>query len=183
MDPYVTLITTLASAALGGAVALVGVFLTNRGNTNRLLAQLDHDNRKKKEELLRDRGEELYELVDKWINGILGHYLSRMSVMREKISYNESLDIDAKQLQGKGINFGRIEMLIDVYFPQMRAQYDVVISRRTKANQYVAEHKFAYERGNTDGTKFLKPFTAAQVEMEAAADELKSLIVEQVRAV
>ncbi len=80
-DHYLTMVTALASAGVGAAVALLGVFLTNRSNTARLKIQLEHESRQRNTQLLRSRGEELYELSDKWLNKLAGYYLRRISVM------------------------------------------------------------------------------------------------------
>src|SRR5947199_72180 len=80
-DQYITTLTALASAVVGGAVALLAVFLTNRSNTARLVLQLDHESRQRKADLLRDRGEELYELTDKWLRKFAGYYLRRPFVL------------------------------------------------------------------------------------------------------
>jgi hypothetical protein len=183
VDQYTTLITALASAAVGGAVALVGVYFTNRGNTARLNAQLDHEVRRRREELLRTRGEELYELIDKWLHGLFGHYLSKAFVMQGKLTYDQALDLDLKNGKSSSGNFGRIEMLIDVYFPTLRQQYNLVISHREATNKHVIAHKLSYEKGQVDGTKFLQPFNTDQLALENAAEKLKAMIIEQVRAV
>jgi hypothetical protein len=181
MDTYINLITTLVAALVGGSIAFVGVLLTNRGNTERLRVQLAHDTGKSREELIRDRGEELYELTDKWGNQILIHYINRLRVMQGKLTFNQSLDLDIQHMQGSEVNFGRIEMLIDVYFPNLRSQYDSVITCRSRANEIMYEHKLAYEEGGNEGAAFIKPFVTAQFEMEVAVKSLKSLIIEQLR--
>ena len=162
---------------------MLGVFLTNKGNSERLSAQLEHETAKKRQELLRDRGEELYEIVDLWTGGIFGHFLTRLSVMHGKLTYNQALDIDAKSMEKRALKFGRIEMLVDVYLPELRADYDTVISLRDAANKIVTSHKFAYERGESDGRSFIKPFTEAQIAMEQFVKSFKASIAERVRAV
>lgn len=182
-ESYVTLITTLTSAGVGGAVALVGVYLTNKGNTARQDVQLAHQTQIERAELLRARGEELYELIDKWLNNLFGYYMVKASVMQGKLSYNDGLDLELKNGKTNSGNYGRIQMLIDVYFPAIREQYDCVLSLREATNKYVFLHKRAYERGETDGTAFLKPFTDNQLSLEAAAEKLKEAVIAQVRAV
>jgi hypothetical protein len=181
-ESYVTLITTLTSAGVGGAVALVSVYLTNKGNTVRQDAQLAHQAKIGHAELLRDRGEELYELIDTWLNGLFGSYMIKASIMQGKLTYNEGLDIELKNGKANSGNYGRIQMLIDVYFPAVREQCDRVLSLREATNKHVILHKRAYERGETDGTAFLKAFTTDQLSLEAAAEKLKEAVIEQVRA-
>lgn len=177
---YITLITALTSAAVGGAVALVGVLLTNRDNTARLHAQLDHEVRKRREDLLRARGEELYELVKIWLGGMFSHYLNTAFVMQGKLTFNQALHLQIKQGSDSRGNFWRIQMLVDVYFPALREEYKSVIAHRDAVNKQVIAHKRAYESGAHDGSEFLQPFTKAQLALEHAAEVLKAAIIEQV---
>ncbi len=74
-------------------------------------------------------------------------------------------------------------MLVDVYFPAVRAQYDRVIAGRGEINKVDAAHKHAYERGDTDGTPFLKPYVQAQRSIEESGESLKKRIIECIQAV
>jgi hypothetical protein len=57
-------------------------------------------------------------------------------------------------------------LLIDVYFPSLRPDYDKVIEARTKLNRIEGAFKRSYESGDIDGEPFLKPFVAAQLSIE-----------------
>jgi len=184
MDQYITLITALLSAALGGFVALVSVFFTNRGNTARLKIQLDSEERKRKQDLLRGRGEELYELIDKWSTALFSYYMALPLVLQGTLSYNELLDFQIKQSE-KGVdgNFARIEMLIDVYFPEVRSAYDDLIKGRDKINAIVLEHKRASQAGMVDSTVLAEQFNQRQSEVLQAAKKLKAQVLERIRAI
>jgi hypothetical protein len=76
MNPQlVTPIVSGISVIAGGLVALLGVALTNRGNTQRLRQQLDHDATQEKARIRRERGEELYQHTDKWTLSISTRFL------------------------------------------------------------------------------------------------------------
>jgi hypothetical protein len=181
-DPYLTLLTGLSSAAIGGALALLSVFLTNRSNTTRLKVQLDHEFQQRKSELLRNRGEELYELSDKWLQMLAGYYLRRCFVMQGKFTYNDCLDLDIKDGKEKSGNFGRIAMLIDVYFPSTRPAYDKIIESRTELNKIEGSYKRAYENGDVDGASFLTPYVKCQHSIEQAGENFKILVLEAIRS-
>ena len=53
-----------------GLAAFLGVMLTNRASYNKLKLENEIQNGKRQVELLRERGEELYVLCEKWANGI-----------------------------------------------------------------------------------------------------------------
>jgi hypothetical protein len=182
-DPYMTLITALLSGLLGGIIALISVFLTNRGHTTRLAMQFENDAGKRKEDLLRARGEELYELTDTWLNALFSYHTSTSFVIDERITYNEALDLQVKQGEKQAGNFARIEMLIDVYFPEARKTYDDLIVGRDKVNAIMIEHKRAYQDGILDKKRFLPPFKERQLEVLQAGKKLKTEILVCIRSI
>jgi hypothetical protein len=124
-DESLTLITALTSTTLGGVLTLVSVLLANRSSTARLNLQLDYEATQRKAQILRERGEELYVLTERWLNGLVaGYYLRRKSVMQGKLTYNECLDLEIADGKDNPVNFSRMELLIDVYFPSTREAYN-----------------------------------------------------------
>lgn len=182
MESYATLITALVSGALGGTLALVGVGFTNKSNTKRLLLQLNHEKSRKNEDIFRSRGEELYELLNNWVMEIVVLQVNHLMVMQNKITYDQCLDLDSTQPQEMVVRYGRINMLIEVYFPSLRALYKDVTIHRDSANNIIDRHKQAYSNGNTSGTKFVEPLIKEQREMSAALELLNSALVENIRA-
>jgi hypothetical protein len=180
-DQYVTMLTALTSAVAGGAVALLGVFLTNRSSTARLKVQLEHELRQRTTDLLRGRGEELYELTDKWLITFAKNYLSLSAVMQNKITYNQHYDLTIEEGKKSFQEYGRIEMLIDVYFPSTRPAYDKIIEARDELNNVINAHKRSYKNGDIDGYKFLKPFIQSQKSIEQAGVVFKMQILESIR--
>ncbi len=178
-----TILTSVSGAAIGAVIALTGVLLTNRSNTARLKMQLDHDAGQRKAQVLRDRGEELYVLVENWLNSFSGHYLNISFVMQGKLTYDQALDLDKEALGRSGLQFSRIALLIDIYFPGSRSGYDQMINARTKVNKVECAFKHAYDRGDFDGEKFLRPYVEAQKEIEAAGEVLKDKLIEAIRAI
>lgn len=178
-----TLLTALLAAALGGGIALLTAFLTNRANTSRLKMEFNHQAQHRRSELLRERGEELYELTDNWLGGLAGHYISRSAVMQGKLTFDQHHELVIKAGGKDTINFGRIEMLIDVYFPAVRAQYDAAIAGRTELNKVDTAHRRVYAEGDIPGTQFLKPYVRAQLSIEEAGASLKKKIIECIQAI
>jgi hypothetical protein len=177
----ITMLTGLLSAAVGGAVALVSIFLTNRSNTTRLKVQLDHESQQRKIELLRSRGEELYELSDKWLKMFAGYYLRRLAVMQNKLTYKECFDLDIEGENGKSDYYGRIKMLVDVYFPSMQTAYDKINKNRDELNKIETSFRKVYENNNFDASSFIKPYVYHQQSIEQAGEEFKRLLLENIR--
>lgn len=177
------IIIALTSGFIGGAAAIIGVYFTNRSNEARLKKQLEYEEHRRKADLLRERGEELYLLTDKWMHAMAGYQLRRYSVILGKLTYNQCNDLEIKAGQDKSYNFGRIEMLIDVYFPLARKEYDEVISSRNALNEVLAEHRGAYTQGDIDGRRFINPFLKCQQNIDATGERLKVKIIEYILAI
>src|SRR4030042_5226222 len=86
---WVVLITEILTSAL----TLISVWLTNRSNNQRLKIQLEHERKKRNEELLRDRLEELYVLSNKFLDRLVSRYVPYRAVMMGQISYDQALDM------------------------------------------------------------------------------------------
>ena len=147
---YVAFITALFTAG----VTLLSVYLTNRGNTDRLKIQLEHDRSFKKEELYREQLEELYLLLEEWLSSLLTYYLPYMSVMKGELSYNDALDQTIDLGNSRKVNYKRLEMLIDIYFSEVKQEFALLLEKRSKAGDIMAAHKMEYKKGNLDGRQF-----------------------------
>jgi len=177
------LTTALVSVIIGGALALVGSFLSNRASQARLKFQIEHDSCQKKRDLLLERGEELYGLTDKWLNYLFEHTLNILSVMQGKLTYNQSLDLDIEAGKNISMNFARIQLLIDIYFPSSRKAYDSILKERDKINAIEATHKRAYRNGDIDGTSFLPAYLKKQNSLEKAGEVFKNQLIECIRTI
>ena len=182
-NQYVTMLVTLTSVFVGGAVALLGVFLTNQSSTARLKVQLEHELRQRTADLLRSRGEELYELTDKWLKTLAKNFLSLSAVMQGKVTYNQHYDLIIEEGNKRFYDFGRIEMLIDVYFASTRSAYDKIIKELTELDKIDVAFKEVYEIGLTYGSQFLTPYSQHQRSIEQAGDAFKKQVLGCIRGI
>jgi hypothetical protein len=173
-----TAYAALFGALLSASIAFVGVYLTHRGNTNRLLLQLYHERDLRSEELLRDKLEELYLLLDKWLEALSLHFLPYFKVMQGRITYNDVLDLTIREGQNRDHDFARLEVLVDLYFPSLRPSYNDITAARDQANDVLAEHKREYLRGQTMATEYIKPLNDALAHLDGSGEQMKHRIVE-----
>jgi hypothetical protein len=171
----------LLSGIVGGAIALLGAFFTNRANTVRQKMQHQHEVDQKRAILLRERGEELNELIDKWLIEFSINYLRMNSVMQGKLTYREYYELGAKEIEP--IKFGRLKMLVDVYFPSTRSAYDKIMKGREEVVDIDIKYQHAYDNGDADGSNFLPSYVQAQVSIEQAGEAFKAKIIECIRAI
>jgi hypothetical protein len=125
------------------------------------------------------RLEELFILFKKWTLNIELIYINHARAMKGDIDYQAMLDMVIEQCNKNSFDFTRIEMLIDLYFPNIKPAYERLIETRTKANRFMLEYGNQYVEGNTDGRRFLAPFLDAQNEFSQEAERVIKLIAEQ----
>lgn len=169
----------LAGVLFGSLLTTFGVWLTNRANTKQLKQQLEHDEKLSSQRIAKERLEELYVLVCRWLNVLFGNYLNLTLVMKDEIDYNQYLDTFLKS-ENKNFDFSRLEMIIGIYGVELKELYEQAIQARSLVNTIVAEHKAAYKRGES-GLRFLEPFTSAQIQLEDACERLKLAIANSAR--
>lgn len=178
-----TALVTLATAAITGGVALIGVHLTNRATSDRNDLQIKHGVEQKKKDQLLEKAEELYQLVDQWMNTFSTHFLHLVPVMKGQINYNDYLDTIISYGKEQKANFIRLEMLLHIYFPELSSTYEDVLEQRDVLNKVIASHKRAYKQGDLDGNRFIEPLTNAALEIDRRGEILKTAIAEIARRI
>src|ERR1019366_6406764 len=131
---YITLIAALSSVLVGSLLTLLSSHFTNRSAEKRLQKQLQHEADQRQQELLRTRGEELYTLTSTWLKMIATHHIRKTYVMLGNITYDQALDLEVKDDKHL-LDFERIGLLVDVYFPSARSAYDAVLAVRDERNE------------------------------------------------
>lgn len=159
------------SATFGGGLALLGVYFTNRASE-----------KTRRKEMLRARGEELYALNSKFVKGLSSYFLRRMSVVYGNLSYNQMLDLEIEDLKRNTYDLSRIEMLVDVYFPDARSAYDRLIEARDALNEVALKHKQACASGNRTAEQFEELFTTAIKRVDASGKSLGEIVLNALRS-
>jgi hypothetical protein len=80
----------ISTALLTAGLTLIGVWITNKANNQRLRIQLDHERKTKDEDIHRDKLEELYIVVNKFLDTLVVHYLPFRMVMEGEINFNQA---------------------------------------------------------------------------------------------
>ena len=163
---------------IGTTLSILGVWLTNQFNIKQLVVQLNNEKAQKSGSLKREKLEELYTLVSKWFHRIFAHYLKLTLVMRGEIDYNQYLDIVIKDGKEKDVDFSRLEMIIDIYGPELIPSFNKIMEVRSELNDIAAAHRKAYNAGNLNGERFLKPYGGVQIKLEELTKSFKKEIAE-----
>jgi hypothetical protein len=131
----------LIGVLLGSALAIFGSWLTNRSNLKSLKIQLAHQTQSERQRIHRERLEELYVLSGNWVNAMLSHTISLLSVMEGKLDYNQHLEMFLADDQYKQYDYNRVEMIVDIYGADLKQCYADILKARERLNEITALHR------------------------------------------
>lgn len=170
-------LVAVVTALLTSGLTLMGVWLTNKSNNQRLRIQLEHERLTRNEEVLRERLEEFYVVSNKYLDHLFTHYLPYRMVMRGQISFNKALDMTIEGGSKENYEPHRVSMLIDLYFKDIKPAFVEIMDMRSKLNSIVDGFKEQYKAGNTDGSKWLELFQPLYEELGKKCDEFEKHII------
>jgi hypothetical protein len=175
MVVYATILTAFITAF----ATLSDVFLSNRSQKERFELQINNEKILKNNELLREKLEELYLLFKGWSTHVEIVYINHTRGMAGDLDYKAVVDLEIQR--GKEItdNFGRITMLIDLYFPNLRDEYNIVDQARSSANEIMQEYRNNCFDGKYDGKRFVQVFLSRQKIFSETANNFQKLIAQQ----
>lgn len=164
----------------GSLLTILGVWLTNRANTEQLKMQLQHEERLHRQQVTKERLEELHILVNRWLNLSFGSFLHLRLVMKGETDYNQYLDTFIKTHSDEKTDFGRLDMIVDIYGADIKDAYDRVMNTRSQINEIESDHKKAYQLGKP-GWPFIDPLSNAYLQLEKDGHALKEVIADAAR--
>jgi hypothetical protein len=176
------LITAIASAVAGGALTLIGVYISNSAAAKRYEMQLRHEAQERRQDILRTRGEELHAAISAWLKRIFVRHARFYSVALGNITYKQARAQEGEDSTVHDI--GRMELLIDVYFPSARGPYDAYVRERDSAEEIrLAFHRRwgAYDDRLVQAEEFVSQYEKVQAVMQEAGEALQKSIVDCIR--
>jgi hypothetical protein len=168
--------TGIVGTLIGSSLTIIGVVLTNHSNTVRLKTQLQHEQNVRRQELKRERAEELYVESKKYLIAIGAHYLPYKKVMQGVLTLNQALDLTIDNGSKRDFEPHRVTMIIDMYFPNLQKPFNEIMARRDYLNRIVVGYKKQYKTGDIDGSKWLDPFQAKLEELSEAIIAFEKLV-------
>jgi hypothetical protein len=109
----------------------------------------------------REKLEQLYLAVHGFCTAFVSSNIVWLPVMTGEMHYNEALDLQIKNAPAKGSGFYETaEMLVNIYFPPLRAALNEIIKARDATNKVQGEFGRTYKAHGPDETHrmFLDPF-------------------------
>ncbi|KZY44181.1 hypothetical protein ABMY47_10205 [Pseudoalteromonas sp. BZP1] len=162
---------------IGAGLGFSGVIFANISSSARLKLQMEMEKQHERNVIKRERLEELYVLISKWINNAFSYYFNLTLVMKGKIDYNQYLDEIIEDGNSKKVDFQRIEMILNIYGRELLPLYEDILKSREKINNMASEHKNSYREGR-DCKSYIKPYSLLHKELELQVENLKLKLAE-----
>ena len=121
-------------------------------------------------------------MIEAWGKNVFSWNIPLFSVMKGEMTYNDYLDYVIKQERDTRYDINRLDMLVSVYFPALAQLFATARRRLNDVNTVTMEHKRAYLKGRTRSTEFVGRLQDAQTSFEAALDDFKQALAEQINA-
>lgn len=160
-------LAALASALIAGGFALLGAWLNNKQNNERLFNQMQHEIGRENRKIFIEKGEELYVAINAWNGQAQAHFIAELKLVKGEISKQQMRAL----LEGYPIHesFSRIETLTSLYFPEL---YDnLLIARDYRAQAYRAVD--VYEAKNSEKENSLKAIARSHVQFDQATSDFQ----------
>lgn len=145
--------SAIVAAVLTSGIAFLGVSYTNRENRRRMLSQHDHERSLRKDELVRERAEELYVIVKKWCSTMISDHFPYVRVMRGQFSYNDALDMTLASGEKRKYDPDRMHMICDIYFPDLSKPINDLLEMNCELLDFRDKFKTKYESGKLKDEK------------------------------
>ncbi len=172
----------VGAAAVTALSTAAGVRLANQAAERQLKLRLQHQDDKDQKEALRQRLEELYQLVGTWAGKAVIHHTTYRRVMTGQLTYNQALDLT---IERGSFDSARLFTLAELYFPDCHELFDDIKDIREDLSTIQNEYKEQYREigPSAEGEKYSMLLTQRLIEFNKAIDSYKSSLADYARKV
>lgn len=172
----------VGAAAVTALSTVAGVRLANEAAERQLKLRLQHQDDKDQKEALRNRLEELYQLIGVWAGKSVIHHTIYRRVMDGQLTYNQALDIT---INSESFNSARLFTLAELYFPNSHELLEKIKNIRDELSDIQHEYKEQYREigPEAEGKKYSKLLTIKLMEFNEAIDQYKASLASYARKV
>ena len=175
--------SALATAIVTSGIAYIGVSYTNRENMKRLAAQHEHDRQLRRDEVERERAEELYVSVRKFCGRMISEHFPYVGVMKGQFEYNKALDMTLESGEKRGYDPERIHMIADMYFPELSEHIKDIVEENGKVLNVREEFKQRYQSGVTRDEEMASLYLAKIEGLISSTRDLEKKVISVVKNV
>lgn len=171
----------LGAAAITGVSTVIGVLLANRAAQAQLSLRLNSDEEKARKAALRERLEELYQLIDQWAGSFVVHHVTLRRVMEGQLSYNQALDLQINR--GTEVSSARMFTLAELYFSKCHSLFAEIKQCREEASGIQSEFKELHRHSGCTSGKHAAELTETLEHFNRAIMIYKKQLAEYAREV
>ncbi|HAW53379.1 MAG TPA: hypothetical protein DCX54_13800 [Flavobacteriales bacterium] len=173
--------TALITAILTSGITLTGVALSNKENRKRLELQFNHEKQIHKENILRERGEELYVSILKYTNFMVSDHSPYAKVMKGDLEYNQALDLTIESANNQKFDAQRITMLTNLYFPSLKNDLDILINFNGEIMRSRKSFELKYKDGYTQDESLLNDYLSKIHELSSMAKDIECKVIDVIK--
>ena len=168
----------------GAAIALSGVFLTQylayRFRKQDRSWRIADETRAR----MVERGEELYTAIFNWNKALGTHFIFYSQAMRGHISYNDALDAVIAAGEKENIKIDRMEMVLNIYFPDLANQFEACRAIVQAASAVEGEFRNLYRQNSgVDGEQHARRYQALLLQSEKSLNALLESLATEIRGI
>jgi hypothetical protein len=131
--------------------------------------------RKDQQEFMRTKLEVLFDAVRGFGKTYSSSMIVWISVMDGKIPYDKGQDIHNEATKDKPDDFGTIEMIVNIYFPELNFAFQSLVTERNRANSVLAQFNGAV-KADKPTDRFARVFTQTLLDLDKAEEFFKEQI-------
>lgn len=165
MDPWIQVTVQIVL----GLLTIVGSGVVSGMVTHNLNA------RKDQQEFMRTKLEALFNAVRGFGKTYSSSMIVWISVMNGKIPYDKGQDIHIEAMKGKLDDFGTIEMIVNIYFPELNFAFQSLVAKRDRANSVLAQFNRAV-KADEPTDRFARVFTQTLLDLDKAEEAFKEQV-------
>lgn len=163
--------TSVVTAFIAASSTLIAVFITNWFNSKQTRLNLELVRDQKMLELRLHKLEDLYLLFEQWTTYLSSTYLIYSHAYTGQLNYTQVLDMINKKSEKENIDFHKIQMLLNIYFSELRENYEKVMLARSSLAKYIISDP------STNKLK-INDFINEQVQFEDICKQFKNKLSE-----
>lgn len=133
------LATIIATSILTASVTLLSVYLTNVSNRKRESEAFLRNEKVRTARILQEKCEELYFLFAKWSTDTSSVYMTFIPVISGKMSEKDAWKIAKQNQYSEKGNYQKIDLLVNLYFPELIGHLDSVHEARDHCPKYLSK--------------------------------------------
>jgi hypothetical protein len=173
--------SAIVTAILTSSVAYIGISYTNKENTKRMHSQHEHERQLRRDEVTREKAEELYVSVKKFCNAMVSDHFAYVRVMKGEFSYNDALDLTLSSAETNGYDAQRIHMIVDIYFSNISKDLADLVEFNGTVLDIRENFKHEYNNGMQVNNEMAKVYSTKIQSLSSEALKFENTVLSTIK--